>query len=306
MRSVTRPGKRLVKRPGYRQKARAGGRRGAARRRGLSMARWRWPMGMAAGIAGAALLAGGAVALGGSGWIGETIETARQKILLETADLGLAVREVWVVGRHRTPAHRVFAALAVHRGAPLLGFDPAAAKVRIEALPWVYRAAVERRMPDTVFVEIEEREPIALWQRAGQFIPIDRNGMTIVDDGAERFPDLPVVVGDKAPARTARLFETLATRPALKSRVAAAILVGGRRWDLRLDNGATVRLPEENVDAAWLRLAELERTHRLLSGDSPDGRPSGLLVVDLRLPDRLVLRRRSDESGAEKRPGKDA
>jgi cell division protein FtsQ len=263
------------------------------------------------GIAGATLLAGGAVVLnnsgwGGAGWMNETIETTRQRILTESANLGLAVNEVWVEGRRRTPARQVFAALDIQRGIPLFGFDPAAAKARIEALPWVKRAAVERRMPDTVVIEIEEHEPIALWQRAGRFVPIGRNGVAILDDGVESFSSLPVVIGDEAPARTARLFKTLATRPMLKDRIAAAILVGGRRWDLRLDNGATVRLPEENVDAAWSRLAELERTHHLLAGDSPGGRANGLLVVDLRLPDRLVLRRIPDKSGGEERTGKEA
>jgi len=279
------------------------------------MARWRRSLGMTlkivGGITGATLLAGGTVILsnsgwGKSGWMGETIEIARQRILVESANLGLAVHEVWVEGRHRTPAQRVFTALDVQRGVPLFGFDPAAAKARIEALPWVKRAAVERQMPDTVVIEIEEHEPIALWQSAGQFVPIDRNGVAIIDDRTESFPNLPVVIGDEAPTRAARLFKTLTAQPTLKKRVIAAILVGGRRWDLRLNDGSTVRLPEENIDAAWSRLAEFERTHHLLSKDSPGGQPSGRLVVDLRLPDRLVLRRKPNKPDAGKQPGKDA
>jgi cell division protein FtsQ len=290
MRSVNHPRKRPGKRPGKRQP-------------GIALK-------IVGGITGAVLLTGGAVlnnsSWGDAGWMDEAIETARQRILTETARLGLAVDEVWVKGRRRTPAQHVFTALNLQRGIPLFGFDPAAAKERIEALPWVRRAAVERQMPDTVVIEITEYEPIALWQRAGQFIPIDQNGVAITEGGEESFANLPVVIGEQAPARTAQLFKTLATRPSLRSQIAAATLVGGRRWDLHLNNGSTVRLPEENLDAAWSRLAELERTHHLLSKDPPDGLPNDLFVVDLRLPDRLVLRRRPDKPSGNSRDGKDA
>ncbi len=55
-----------------------------------------------------------------------------------------------------------------------------------------------------------------------------------------------------------------------------------RRWNLRLHNGTDVLLPEGAEAAAILRLAELQREARLL--DRP------LAAIDLRLPDRLVLR----------------
>ena len=65
-------------------------------------------------------------------------------------------------------------------------------------------------------------------------------------------------------------------------RVAAAVRVGGRRWTLHLDNGIDVELPEEKLQEAWAQLAQLERTSRLLARD--------VQVVDMRLPDRLVVR----------------
>src|SRR5260370_6854473 len=74
----------------------------------------------------------------------------------------------------------------------------------------------------------------------------------------------------------------LASEPELASRVTAAIRVGGRRWNLRIDDVIDVLLPEEGAETAWSRLAELERASALLKRD--------LQAVDLRLPDRLGLR----------------
>ena len=58
--------------------------------------------------------------------------------------------------------------------------------------------------------------------------------------------------------------------------------VGERRWNLRLHSGVDVLLPEGQEAPALNRLAELHQRHALL--DRP------LVAIDMRLPDRLVLR----------------
>jgi cell division protein FtsQ len=70
--------------------------------------------------------------------------------------------------------------------------------------------------------------------------------------------------------------------PDLRERITAAVRVGGRRWSLKLDDGIDVHLPETGLDNALLRLADLDKSQQLLARD--------VEAVDLRLPDRLVLR----------------
>jgi cell division protein FtsQ len=62
--------------------------------------------------------------------------------------------------------------------------------------------------------------------------------------------------------------------------------VGERRWNLRLNTGADILLPEGHEAAALDRLMQLQQDHALL--DRP------LQVVDMRLPDRLVIRPKPD------------
>ena len=83
----------------------------------------------------------------------------------------------------------------------------------------------------------------------------------------ERYRHLKVVVGDGAPEKTAELAALLEREPMLNSRIVAAVWVAGRRWNLRLDNGIDIRLPEEDPGAALQRLGQLERDHRLLARD---------------------------------------
>ncbi len=212
-----------------------------------------------------------------------------------TGLMGLKVREILVEGRSRVPPQTVMTSLAVNRGAPILGVGVDSVRQRLEAIPWVESAVVERRLPDTIFVRLVERVPLALWQHNGKFSVIDAKGVVIQDEVGP-FASLPIVVGDDAPPHAEALLLLLQTEPDLQKRVTAAIRVGGRRWNLKLDNGIDVRLPEEDAASAWSKLAALERENKLLARD--------VTAVDLRLPDRLIVRV-GQESEPKPTPAKD-
>ncbi len=59
----------------------------------------------------------------------------------------------------------------------------------------------------------------------------------------------------------------------------AYILVAKRRWDVRLDNGVTIKLPEQGASEALAELVALDREQSLLM--------RGVAVVDMRLSDRI-------------------
>ena len=211
------------------------------------------------------------------------MEKAKWDMIARTAQLGLRVEDILVVGRVETPREELLEAVHLSRGAPILAFDIEAARQRVEALPWIRSARVERMLPDTILLNVEERQPLALWQHQGQFALIDHEGVVILRDGLERFSDLIVVVGKEAPVHAAALLKTLGNEPELLPLVEAAVWVGGRRWNIRLAGDIDVRLPEKNAKSAWTRLAEYERAHRVLERD--------VQVLDLRLPDRLIVRK---------------
>lgn len=239
---------------------------------------------MAGVFVACALLAGGVTWLWQQGWVASAGQAVVSWLTDTSGQEGLAVHEVLVKGRNHASYAEIAAAVGVRKGEPILGFDPDAARRRLEALPWIRRAVVERRMPATIFIALTEREPMALWQRDGRLSLVDSNAEIIEGAGVERFTEtLPLLVGDAAPVAWPALETILATQPALAQRVKAAVRVAGRRWNLRLDSGIDIRLPEEGVAEAWARLAELDEEHRLLD--------RAVVAVDLRLPDRLVLER---------------
>jgi cell division protein FtsQ len=207
----------------------------------------------------------------------------RERALQATASLGLRVQTVVIEGRQKTPEPLLRAALGVRTGDPILGFSLTEARARIETINWVQGATVERHLPGTIVVQLRERRPFAVWQNQGRFVLIDRNGNTVTDSDVASFAtQVPLVVGAGAPAAAASLIDALAAYPLIMSRMVAAVRVGERRWNLRMNNGGDVLLPEGAEEPALAKLKELQSTYALL--DRP------LQVVDLRLPDRLVIR----------------
>ena len=207
----------------------------------------------------------------------------RERIGDVAASMGLRVTNVIVEGRTKTPEPMLRAALGIRPGEPILSYSLSEARQRLESIKWVETATVERRLPATIVVRLVERRPFAVWQSEGKFLLVDRDGDIVADSDVAAFSgQLPLVVGPGAPAAAAALMDMLATQPDLQKRVVAAVRVGERRWNLRMNNGADVMLPEGAEIQALARLAELQASHALL--DRP------LAVVDLRLPDRLVVR----------------
>ncbi len=245
--------------------------------------------------------AAGAVLLGAIGLIGVVAQAIGQgasfgeRLGDATGRLGLRVETIRFEGQEKTPEPLLRAALGVREGDPILGMSVADARARIESIAWVQSATVERRLPGEIVVQIVERRPFAVWQLGGKKSLIDRNGDKVTDADIATFEsELPLVVGPGAQKSVAALMELLARQPEIQSRMVAAVRVGERRWNLRMNNGADILLPEGAEEAALAKLAALQASHALL--DRP------LQAVDLRLPDRLVIRPAGDKPILARKP----
>ncbi len=262
-------------------KRRTRAKNGAKPRRGRRGPDWRFRRRAAASALGALIL-GGLIGLWSNGWIDRQAGRAWQSALNATAKAGLRVEDILVEGRGLTVRSQILETLNLDRGDPILGFDPHGAKEMLERLPWVREAEVVRRLPNVVFVRLAERAPLALWQSNGKLTVIDSRGEIVQGAPPEAFASLPLLVGENVPRHALKLISLLDSEPDLRPRVAAAVLVRGRRWNVRLDGGIDVRLPESDPRAAWAQLAQMQREHGVLERD--------VIAIDLRMPDRLVVR----------------
>ncbi|MFA6153764.1 cell division protein FtsQ/DivIB [Mesorhizobium sp.] len=198
-----------------------------------------------------------------------------------TARTGFAVDQVKVVGNRQTSEIDILDRLELDGWTSLIGFDAEAARERISGLPWIEAAAVRKVYPHTLEVRVEEREAFALWQQGDKLSVIEKNGAVIAPFSGGKQVLLPLLIGTGAPAMAPDFLARMEKYPELASRVKAYVRVGERRWDLKLDNGITVKLPDDGEDQAIAELVGMDRDNGLLSRD--------IAAVDMRLSDRLVV-----------------
>jgi cell division protein FtsQ len=221
------------------------------------------------------------------GWVAATHLPARTSQYISrsfqeaTAQAGFTLQNIMVEGRVNADPEVLRALIGMQRGDAVFGMNPAAMRERLEQMPWIAHAEVERRLPDTVYIRLTERVPEALWQTKGKLRLIAKDGVTLTDEKLDRFSDLMLVVGEDAPSRMGELSGLLQGEPEIARNVEAATLVGSRRWDLRMKNGVTVRLPESDAGLALSRLARAQKEDHILERE--------LTMIDLRDADRIIV-----------------
>jgi cell division protein FtsQ len=203
---------------------------------------------------------------------------------------GFRITAVAINGRKQLSQDEVLAIGGVNGRSSLLFLDAASVREKLKANPWISEATVQKLYPGELRVDIVERTAFALWQRDGRLSVISDDGAVLEPYVAERFRRLPLVVGRGAETRARDFLALLARYPQINAVTRAAILVGERRWNLRLADGLDIRLPENEVGSALATLSKLDRDEHLLSRD--------IVAVDLRLPDRLIVQLSEDAAKA--------
>ncbi|QRI65929.1 cell division protein FtsQ/DivIB [Shinella sp. PSBB067] len=201
---------------------------------------------------------------------------------VSTTAIGFAIEDVKVSGNRETSEIDILERLGLDGTTSLVALDVKEARAKLTELPWVQDVSVRKVYPGTIEIALKEREAFAIWQHGNDLSLIEKSGSVIAPLRDNKFSTLPLFVGRDAETAAAGFADEFDNWPEIKARVKAYIRVAGRRWDLRLDNGIVVKLPEHNVPRAMDMLATLEAQEGLLERD--------IAAVDLRLEDRTTVR----------------
>ncbi|PVA11973.1 cell division protein FtsQ [Pelagivirga sediminicola] len=168
---------------------------------------------------------------------------------------------------------------------PLSSFDMDLEAVRaaVEDIPAVASAAVRVRQGGVLEVRVHERQPAALMRVPKGLIVIDAEGVAldVVAHRAER-ARLPVLTGDGAQDAVPEALAIRAAAGPLGPRLRGLVRMGARRWDVVLDRGQRIMLPEDDPVRALERVIVLNEAQNMLERD--------IAAVDMRLADRPTLR----------------
>jgi cell division protein FtsQ len=208
-----------------------------------------------------------------------------QQVFKITTQLGFTLDDVLIEGRDRTSKEDVDYILNLERGDNILQIDIKKIKNNLEKLPWVKQAIVKRSMfPNVIHITLFERKVRAIWQIHDKFYPIDTEG-TVINAKFTTYEPILLIVGKGAPENITKLLDIVSNDPEISDRIKVANFISERRWNLILDdieNGITVKMPEENIENAWKKLIKLNSTKGLLKRK--------LTIIDLRFEDKVILK----------------
>ncbi len=215
----------------------------------------------------------------------EKIATWKQEAYEYAAENGLVLNDVVILGRDKTSKEDLLAALQVQRGDNFLKIDIHELKNRVEALPWIKEAVIKRRFfPNVLEINVKERQVRSIWQINEKFHPIDEDG-NVIDAPFKPQSPILLIVGEGAPENINHLLKAIDANKKVLERVKVANYISNRRWNLVLDDieqGITIKLPEENVEEAWKKLLKLDVTNGILKRK--------LTIIDLRLKGKITVK----------------
>lgn len=213
----------------------------------------------------------------------EKIKSAAfEKVTGVMLGLGFGIDQVSLTGHHYTPDADIFDALDLPNVRTFAEFDAAAALKRIERLAWVDTAQITREYPGVLKVQVRERRPAAIWQRADKDYLIDTTGRVLAHVAAPHGWQLPRISGEGASTESLMLFTALGRYPAIEEQFEHAERIAERRWSVVLKNGTRLELGADREDEGFAHVTSRSDLRRALNGPA--------FVVDVRTPGRIAVR----------------
>lgn len=196
-----------------------------------------------------------------------------------------AVQRIHISGAVHTPKASLDALAQQYVGLNLFQIDIARVQRDLGGLAWVSHIEIEKKLPDTLHINIVERRPVALAREGDRLRYVDANGVAFADlSPTVGDEDLPLVVDARGAelARTVTLLTELRkSDPQLYARISEVRPIPPRGFAL-FDRhlGAFVFANADDVAAKWRNLyAVLAAEHH-----------QKIAYADLRFADRIVIK----------------
>jgi cell division septal protein FtsQ len=212
------------------------------------------------------------------------------------SDARFAVRHIEIVGAEHTPRGDLDRVTGPYLGMNLFRIDIARVRRDLGGVPWISHIAIEKTIPDTLRIRIDERRPVALvldGRCAGH--PARPCALRYVDEQGVAFAELSPHVGDDdlplisqaAPDQLLRCVEVLGRlrreQPEIYGEISEVHPVppaGFAFFDRRL--GTYVWANGEDVAERWRWLTEITKVEGFDKGS--------IEYADLRFADRVIVK----------------
>lgn len=155
-------------------------------------------------------------------------------------------------------------------------------KTKVSQTENLRNVQVKITLPNIVYIHGEQRKPFAIWWDYKNFFLIDDEGVILKKPVSNNDKKKYIlIVGDEAIKNVHHIIKVL-IQSQQNGKVASMRFIGQRRWDLVLNNGIILKLPEKNELEAIKLFEKLINNYELIQDNS---------VVDMRLaPEKVFIK----------------
>ncbi len=194
--------------------------------------------------------------------------------------IGFNLEQIDIYGSKNFPIHSLISSLEEHYQKPILKIDIAKLREAAEKNPWIANICIARKLPNKIHIYIEEKEPIASWQKDENHIYLIDSMGRIITEGYRK--DLLFIEGAGANVYAEDLKESLNKFPQINNNIKMAVRHGKRRWDLVLNNNVTVQMPDRD----YIKILPI------LNNIIEEDQLTNIKSIDFRIKDKYYLEKK--------------
>lgn len=245
-------------------------------------------------------------------WYGKHPSSSAISELTVWVDQFCRINAVEINGGRQVSRQEVLARLHLPPASGLLTTDLARLRRSLESHPWIQHAEMRRVFPDTLVIDLQEREPAAVLRTGERDLLIGQDGGVITEVLPGTYEEFPVLTG-------IGYAQALTRRPDITERLLAGITLAGllveagasgMEVDLRVPgdmvayyNGFHIRFGDSGFEDKLDRYRRLTGTMPGVESTTPEqpsrgmGRRPSEVEVDLRFQDRVIVRDKGGKQG---------
>ncbi len=199
--------------------------------------------------------------------------------------VGLAINDVHIKGVKYVKKNSIYKALQLPKSNRITDYDLEKAYARLMRISGIRHAEIRWVFPGQLIVSIEEAKPLAIYRdEKGNDFVLANNGEILYDMVAQHNRHLLLVEGDEVMQHAPEFIQKIRRIPYIYAHAQKIMFVGKRRWDLTLDNGVVIKLPEHNYGNALDILHKLDKDKKILN--------HRIARVDMRIDGRVTIKPR--------------
>lgn len=172
----------------------------------------------------------------------------------------------------------------------VLDIDLEAVRNRIASLDGIVDAKVSVTDEGELEISVEERTPVSVWRNGRRLELVDSYGGRVgsISSRAERI-DLGLIAGEGAKNAVVESLEIFRVAKPLENEIRGLVRIGKRRWNLELEGGRKILLPEQGAVEAMEKLIVWDAAEQVFQKDFE--------YFDLRIAERPTVRLREPKPG---------